>query len=91
MNMDNNTTTRTGRLKGRLAARSLTVAAGAFTLVGLAAGASFASTPTSAADLATTEAPAMSEALLGVAGAVAVPAVTILAVKKGWPWIKRFF
>jgi hypothetical protein len=49
------------------------------------------SSPTSASQAFQTAGSGLSTQLLLVVGAIVIPAVTILAVKKGWPLLKRFF
>jgi hypothetical protein len=54
-------------------------------------GTAFAVDPTDAKDVYTSAGTGLSTALLAVAGVIVVPAVTILAVKKGWPMLRRMF
>jgi hypothetical protein len=71
--------------------RFATVAGTTATTIGVLATAALATDPTTAQEALSPGADALKLALLAVAGAAVIPGVTILAVKKGWPMVKRFF
>jgi hypothetical protein len=60
-------------------------------LVGLGALPASATDPTTPQDVFTAAPSALELSLLAIAGVVIVPAVGYLAVKKGWPLVKRMF
>jgi hypothetical protein len=78
---------RVGRARRRVAAVLVTVAF----LVAAGSSPAYAVDPTTAPQVFTDAAGDLVLILLAVAGAIIVPAVTILGVKKGWPMFKRFF
>jgi hypothetical protein len=71
--------------------RIATVLGTSATTVGVLATGAFAVDPTTPQDALSPGASALSTDLLAIAGVAVVPGVAILAVKKGWPLIKRFF
>lgn len=78
------------RIRRRVASLFIALAFGLVGTVGIA-GVASAQTPSDAAGVMASAGTGLSTQLLLVAAAIVVPAVTILAVKKGWPLLKRFF